>query len=61
MDDQDLHSLPGFRFSPTDEELIDDYLKPKITGKDNKPTRRLPVIDICKYEPWDLPSNFLNS
>ncbi|XP_065627174.1 NAC domain-containing protein 62 isoform X2 [Quercus suber] len=56
MDDPDLHSLPGFRFSPTDEELIDDYLKPKITGNDNKNTRRLPVIDICKYEPWDLPS-----
>ncbi|XP_030934028.1 NAC domain-containing protein 74-like isoform X4 [Quercus lobata] len=56
MDDPDLHSLPGFRFSPTDEELIDDYLKPKITGKDNKNTRRLPVIDICKHEPWDLPS-----
>ncbi|XP_050252089.1 uncharacterized protein LOC126698726 isoform X2 [Quercus robur] len=56
MDDPDLHSLPGFRFSPTDEELIDDYLKPKITGKDNKNTMRLPVIDICKHEPWDLPS-----
>ena len=61
MDDPDLYSLPGYRFSPTDDELIDDYLKLKITGNDNKNTWRIPEIDIYKYEPWDLPSNFLNS
>ncbi|XP_023913056.1 NAC domain containing protein 50 isoform X2 [Quercus suber] len=56
MDDPDLYSLPGYRFSPTDDELIEDYLKLKITGKDNKNTWRIPEIDIYKYEPWDLPS-----
>ena len=61
MDDPDLYSLPGYRFSPTDNELIDEYLKMKITGKDNKNTGRIPEIDFYKYEPWDLPSNFLDS
>ncbi|WCJ19233.1 NAC domain containing protein 2 [Euphorbia peplus] len=45
---------PGFRFHPTDEELIRYYLKRKVT---NKPFRFDPiaVVDIYKTEPWDLP------
>ncbi len=45
---------PGFRFHPTDEELVRFYLKRKITGK---PFRVDPiaVIDVYKNEPWDLP------
>lgn len=45
---------PGFRFHPTDEELVRYYLKRKVT---NKPFRFDPiaVIDIYKSEPWDLP------
>ncbi|XP_010552948.1 PREDICTED: NAC domain-containing protein 78-like [Tarenaya hassleriana] len=45
---------PGFRFHPTDEELVRYYLKRKIC---NKPFRfdAISVIDIYKSEPWDLP------
>ncbi|KAF9597525.1 hypothetical protein IFM89_019439 [Coptis chinensis] len=45
---------PGFRFHPTDEELVIYYLKRKIF---NKPFRidAISVIDIYKFEPWDLP------
>ncbi|XP_052199338.1 NAC domain-containing protein 53-like isoform X2 [Diospyros lotus] len=45
---------PGFRFHPTDEELVQYYLKRKICGK---PFRfdAISVIDIYKSEPWDLP------
>ncbi|KAF2318458.1 hypothetical protein GH714_007875 [Hevea brasiliensis] len=45
---------PGFRFHPTDEELVRYYLKRKVT---NKPSRCDPiaVVDIYKTEPWDLP------
>uniref|UniRef100_A0A2P2LA09 NAC transcription factors 5 n=1 Tax=Rhizophora mucronata TaxID=61149 RepID=A0A2P2LA09_RHIMU len=45
---------PGFRFHPTDEELLRYYLKRKLV---NKPFRFDPisVIDIYKSEPWDLP------
>jgi hypothetical protein len=47
--------LPGFRFHPTDEELVGFYLQRKI---DKKPLRieLIKQIDIYKYDPWDLPS-----
>ncbi|KAK4766191.1 hypothetical protein SAY87_007833 [Trapa incisa] len=46
---------PGFRFHPTDEELVIYYLKRKICGK----SFRFDVItsvDIYKIEPWELPA-----
>ncbi|KDP45077.1 hypothetical protein JCGZ_01577 [Jatropha curcas] len=52
--DSSTSLAPGFRFHPTDEELVRYYLKRKVT---NKPFRFDPiaVIDIYKSEPWDLP------
>ncbi|KAI4352666.1 hypothetical protein L6164_006894 [Bauhinia variegata] len=46
---------PGFRFHPTDEELVRYYLRRKVSGK---AFRFDPIgdIDIYKSEPWDLPS-----
>ncbi|XP_010452337.1 PREDICTED: NAC domain-containing protein 78 isoform X2 [Camelina sativa] len=45
---------PGFRFHPTDEELVRYYLKRKVC---NKPFKfdAISVTDIYKSEPWDLP------
>ncbi|XP_043701220.1 NAC domain-containing protein 53-like [Telopea speciosissima] len=45
---------PGFRFHPTDEELVSYYLKRKVCGK---PFRfdAISEIDLYKSEPWDLP------
>jgi len=47
------HVPPGFRFHPTDEELVDYYLRKKIASR----TIDLDVIkdvDLYKIEPWDL-------
>ncbi|KAF4366304.1 NAC domain-containing protein 82 [Cannabis sativa] len=44
---------PGFRFHPTDVELVKYYLKRKVLGKGS--TGTIPEVDIYKYTPWDLP------
>ncbi|XVE68759.1 hypothetical protein DITRI_Ditri09bG0095300 [Diplodiscus trichospermus] len=44
---------PGFRFHPTDEELVSYYLKRKILSKPSFDA--ISVIDIYRSEPWDLP------
>ncbi|GLT56483.1 hypothetical protein SLA2020_295200 [Shorea laevis] len=46
--------LPGFRFHPTDEELVGFYLKRKIQQRP-LPIELIKQVDIYKYEPWDLP------
>ncbi|XP_039017448.1 NAC domain-containing protein 89-like [Hibiscus syriacus] len=46
--------FPGFRFSPTDVELISYYLKRKLEGFD-KCVEVIPEVEICRNEPWDLP------
>ncbi|GMP88355.1 hypothetical protein CsSME_00040382 [Camellia sinensis var. sinensis] len=51
----DSSMFPGFRFTPTDEELISYYLKKKIQGSD-KCVDVIPEVEICKFEPWDLPA-----
>ncbi|KAI5084024.1 hypothetical protein GOP47_0000193 [Adiantum capillus-veneris] len=45
---------PGFRFSPTDEELVVHYLKNRACGKDYH-QGVIAEVDIYKHEPWDLP------
>lgn len=53
--DDDGTVLPGFRFHPTDEELVGFYLMRKV---ENKPIslELIKQVDIYKYDPWDLPS-----
>lgn len=46
---------PGFRFYPTDEELLVQYLCRKVAGHHFS----LPIIaeiDLYKFDPWILPS-----
>lgn len=45
---------PGFRFHPTDEELIGYYLKRKVEGLKFE-LEVIPVIDLYKFDPWELP------
>ncbi|XP_057417648.1 NAC domain-containing protein 71-like [Lotus japonicus] len=45
---------PGFRFHPTDEELVGYYLKRKVEGLEIE-LEVIPVIDFYKFDPWELP------
>lgn len=45
--------LPGFRFHPTDEELLVFYLRQAGHGKDS--FNIIGSLDIYRHEPWDLP------
>ncbi|MED6180286.1 NAC domain-containing protein 2 [Stylosanthes scabra] len=45
---------PGFRFHPTDEELIVYYLCNQATSKPC-PASIIPEVDIYKFDPWELP------
>ncbi|XP_034904383.1 uncharacterized protein [Populus alba] len=44
----------GFKFQPTNEELISKYLVPKTRGgiMGGFP---MAVVNLCEHEPWDLP------
>lgn len=50
--------LPGFRFHPTEEELLDFYLKNMVFGK----RLRFDIIgflNIYHHDPWDLPGRYI--
>ncbi|KAI4350386.1 hypothetical protein L6164_004845 [Bauhinia variegata] len=46
---------PGFRFHPTDEELILHYLRKKVASVP-LPVSIIAEVDIYKCDPWDLPA-----
>ncbi|XP_022888528.1 NAC domain-containing protein 90-like isoform X2 [Olea europaea var. sylvestris] len=53
MDDQ---LAPGFRFYPTEEELVSFYLRNKLQGTRVVDIDRvIPTLHIYDYSPWDLP------
>lgn len=45
---------PGFRFHPTDEELVTHYLKKKASSTP-LPVPIIAEIDLYKFDPWELP------
>ncbi|KAL3503256.1 hypothetical protein ACH5RR_037705 [Cinchona calisaya] len=46
---------PGFRFHPTDEELVVHYLKKKIASAP-LPASIIADVDLYKFDPWELPA-----
>lgn len=53
---QKLDLPPGFRFHPTDDELVTHYLCRKCAAQPIS----VPIIaeiDLYKFNPWDLPGN----
>ncbi|WCJ43670.1 NAC domain containing protein 46 [Euphorbia peplus] len=52
---EDLIDLPpGFRFHPTDEEIISHYLTEKVLNN-TFTASAIGEVDLNKNEPWDLP------
>ncbi|CAA0810700.1 NAC domain-containing protein 90 [Striga hermonthica] len=48
---------PGFRFYPTEEELISFYLHNKLDGKIGDDMNRvIPTLDIYQHDPTHLPN-----
>ncbi|KAI3850553.1 hypothetical protein MKX03_003989 [Papaver bracteatum] len=58
-DDKDEHDhdmvMPGFRFHPTEEELIEFYLRRKVEGKRFN-VDLITFLDLYHYDPWELPA-----
>ncbi|KAH8509919.1 hypothetical protein Peur_051649 [Populus x canadensis] len=58
-DDDDDHEhdmvMPGFRFRPTEEELIEFYLRRKVEGKHFN-VELITFLDLYSYDPWELPA-----
>jgi hypothetical protein len=46
--------MPGFRFHPTEEELIEFYLRRKVEGKRFN-LELITFLDLYRYDPWELP------
>lgn len=61
---EDAHThdlvMPGFRFHPTEEELIEFYLRRKVEGK-HFHIELIASLDLYRYDPWELPGSlFIN-
>jgi hypothetical protein len=54
----ELNLPPGFRFHPTDEELVVHYLCRKV-ARQQLPVPIIAEVDLYKFDPWDLPEKAL--
>lgn len=48
-----MEMLPGFRFHPTEQELVGFYLKRMVEGK-RIACDFIPKVDLYRYDPWEL-------
>lgn len=50
---------PGFRFHPTEEELLQYYLRKKVSNE-KIDLDVIRDVDLNKFEPWDIRGNGSN-
>jgi hypothetical protein len=51
---------PGYRFYPTEEELVSFYLRHMLDGSRRADIERvIPVADVCSLDPWQLPGTYM--
>ncbi|KAG6748293.1 hypothetical protein POTOM_048210 [Populus tomentosa] len=56
-----MHSRPppvGYGFHPTDEELVNHYLRFKMHGGYEEEVSIIAEANVCAYEPWVLPGSY---
>ncbi|KAJ6679936.1 putative proteinC DOMAIN CONTAINING PROTEIN 49 [Salix purpurea] len=53
MDFQPSHV--GYGFHPTDEVLVNHYLRLKMLGGHEQDVSIIEEVNVCDYEPWELP------
>ncbi|XP_010258290.1 PREDICTED: NAC domain-containing protein 100-like [Nelumbo nucifera] len=53
-EEEQIDLPPGFRFHPTDEELITHYLSKKVVDSSFY-ARAIGEVDLNNCEPWDMP------
>ena len=60
-DDEHEHDMvmPGFRFHPTEEELVEFYLRRKIEGKKFN-VELITFLDLYRFDPWELPGIYIS-
>jgi No apical meristem (NAM) protein len=52
---------PGYRFFPTEEELLGFYLQNKLENRrEDDMERIMPVVDVYSVDPWKLPGKWLS-
>jgi len=51
--------MPGFRFHPTEEELVEFYLRRKVEGKRFN-VELITFLDLYRYDPWELPGIYID-
>ncbi|PWA80053.1 NAC domain-containing protein [Artemisia annua] len=49
---------PGFRFQPTDQEIVFQYLIRKVFSCPLPASIVPEIVNICKFNPWDLPGDW---
>lgn len=49
-------SMPGFRFQPTEEELVGFYLRGMVLGN-RLEVDLINVLNLYRYDPWELPGD----
>ncbi|KAL2336314.1 hypothetical protein Fmac_010760 [Flemingia macrophylla] len=54
MESRVYPKLVGLGFRPTDEELVNYYLKHKLLN-DDPSVHVIPEVDLCQVEPWQVP------
>ncbi|MCO5582401.1 hypothetical protein L7F22_036295 [Adiantum nelumboides] len=55
----ELQLPPGFRFYPSDEELVVHYLCKRASSSHPFPVPIIAEVDLYKFDPWELPGKAL--